>query len=198
MLSPESNKKVERAAGLPSVEDLLSLQKHVVLLGKGQKKLRGSTNADNAHLIMPKEIDGFEMAGNRDEDRYWSHRFTGRVARTSYRLWSMRIVEIFWIKQEESGANAGHRTSYQFEWTNKNVLLAARYIHAYTQTPPESRRENYPRLFNDAIDQFESVSSGDCELLATEMSAFRDASNLVHYQGVDVRPYENNLFLYKY
>lgn len=139
MLSPEAHKKWFESGEAPSVDQMLELQKIGVVSAKEQAKLKKSSRADNAHLFLAKQIDGYDSTPF-GEDFYWSHRFTGRVARTGFRQWSMRIAEAFWVQDEvadergEVGINKpndGQRTTYKFEWSNERVLLATKNIHTH-------------------------------------------------------------------
>lgn len=176
MLSPEAQQKWFESGEKPSVEQMLELQKIGVVTAKEQQKLRESSRADNAHLFLAKQIDGYDRTPF-DDDYYWSHRFTGRVARVGFREWSMRIAEAFWVQDELTGRqdvagidkpNDGHRITYQFEWTNDRVTKFAKHIHIHEIDMPKVLAPAQPQLAlvgmgsTDLIEQGKNVLwSGD-------------------------------------
>ncbi len=150
MLSPEAQRKYETSVNAPNVEQMLELAKIGVVTAKEQEKLKESSRANNAHLFLAKQIEGYAISEIDDEaDYYWSHRFTGRVARTGYRQWSMRIAEAFWVQDEslaEEGTpskniNDGYRASYVFEWGQDAVNTAFKHVHARALTVADGGQE---------------------------------------------------------
>src|SRR5690606_9638385 len=83
----------------PSIEHLIELQGIGVALAKRQSSLLESRYSDRAHLFLPKELRGYELP--LDEHPYeWTLRYVGRVARTDFRRWSMRIAESYWLRDD--------------------------------------------------------------------------------------------------
>jgi hypothetical protein len=148
----------------PTVGQMRELQKIGVVLGKRQGSLRESKAAANARLFLPKQVDGYDFAATDDSEYYWSHRFTGRVAKTGINQWSMRIVEIFWVKDEETGHNDGNRTAYRFEWTNRSVLTALKQVHVRKAQIPDSSRVYHAQM----VEQPQLVLCGGGDALVIE------------------------------
>lgn len=138
MKDADAENKYQISSSLPSVEQILELQRIGVVTAKEQEKLKESPRSDNTHLFLAKQIEGYLESEISGEPYYWAHRFIGRVARTGYRQWSMRIAESFWVQDESvaegeefpSKINDGYRASYIFEWKKDEVLRALMSIHA--------------------------------------------------------------------
>lgn len=176
MLTPEAHKKWFESGETPSVDQMLELQKIGVVTAKEQQKLKESSRADNAHLFLAKQIDGYASTPF-GEDYYWSHRFTGRVARVGFRMWSMRIAEAFWVQDELSDRknvagidkpNDGHRTTYQFEWTNDRVLRAAKHIHINEMVMTNVLAPAQPNLVLAGSNGIDSIEQGRAVLWGDE------------------------------
>jgi hypothetical protein len=130
VVNPETQNK-------PTVDQMFDLQNIGVVMAKDQDLLKPSRKTDKAHLFLSEQLSGYDFFPQNGDEYFWTHRFTGRVARTSFRNWSMRIVEAFWVKREEEDEvgdkkliNDGFRNAYVFEWSHRRVLQAIKLTHA--------------------------------------------------------------------
>lgn len=175
----------------PSIEHLIELQGIGVALAKRQASLRESKDTDRAHLFMPKELRGYELP--KQEHPYeWTLRYVGRVARTDYRRWSMRITESYWLRDDLTDQNEGFRTQYSFEWTDKDVITASKRIRA--RFLPIAAKG-----FEDAESIREAdVTAVDCENLSYDMRQFGDASHLMHFRVLGQKMWSAQINLFNY
>jgi len=177
----------------PTVDQMLELQKIGVVLGKEQYSLKSSRKMGHAHFFLPRHVEEVVSDDLRDTFRYSDHRFTGRVGRTGFRRWSMRIAEIFWVSSdvttdgEQLRTNDCYRASYQFEWTDRSVVTALKTLHArqlnwddkfydpYANDQPSQKA--YKPEFLGLIEQSERMNALDCERLIAGMVEFAEVSN---------------------
>lgn len=169
----------------PSVEQMRELLSLGVVLAKDQSKLRRSPS-ERAHIFLSQEVEQIE---NIDEDsfKYSVHRFTGRIARTGHRRWSMRLAEAYWERDREADAVDGYRTSYSFEWTDKSVITAVKAIHVLN-TEEEERLDDVQRVdgsmdsighwadFWGAVASFGQLSEENCAALILNVSSYGEQS----------------------
>jgi hypothetical protein len=132
LIAESHRRKYAQFMALPSLSQVHTLRDTAVVIAKNQQKLRPSRKSSRAQLLMPKGLDGYVVCDVADErapeDRYWMHRFTGKVARTGPRAWTMKIVESFAMQEDISGFQDSVRIGYDFSWNDKEVLSAMKRI----------------------------------------------------------------------
>jgi hypothetical protein len=167
----------------PSPEQLFQVASIGICLAKDQGKFKASKNAESAHIFLANELEYVEV---RSEEEYLSsiHKFIGRIGKTGYKEWSMRLAEPYWISA--GNENDGFRASYIFEWTDKNVVKSLKKMHA--KRPEEYGESLMPEVIEQeifspdlvhAVNEFETVSAADCRELIGSMQAFSSASRYV-------------------
>jgi hypothetical protein len=181
----------------PSVDQMLELQKLGVVMAKNQKKLKQSRKKENAHIFLAREIEHPEAESSME--RFSTYRFTGRVARTGFRRWSMKIVEAFWTREiaefsediddQERHEDDGYRASYSFAWTDKEVLKSIKNVRPKKLYHQENYQAERPIDILEGIEtevatweQFHKigiVSMADCELLINSMRDFGQTSQVL-------------------
>jgi hypothetical protein len=192
-------KKSEQSKMKPSVEQMLNLQRIGVVVAKSQQKLKGSDNFDKAKLLMLREIDGYDFTEHDGRPYYWAHRFTGRVARKGFQKkgfqhWSMRIAESFWVQDEKTGVNDGHRTTYKFAWNEDQILTAEKNICASGSVMKEfykgqeqssNKRQNQKKKV-DPLPSGLILSDGNGEVIYAHETLKNWGENI----GVEIQPSE--------
>jgi hypothetical protein len=138
MYTPKTRIERPEASTKPTVDQMFALQRIGVKNAKAQKKLRPSQSYERTSLFVPQEVDGYILGEGSSNPRYWTHRFTGRIAqkgfnRKGFQEWSMVLAELFWVQDDTTGHNRGVRTSYKFAW-NKDEVNEAHY-HAHVAMP---------------------------------------------------------------
>jgi hypothetical protein len=184
-----SQQKAAEASAWPTPQQMARLGAIGVCLGKDDGRFVESRKKASAHIFLGRQNENLEI----DDDngmRYSTHNFTGRVERTGYRLWSMRIAEAYWVRgnddeDEEETNYDGYRTSYFFEWTNKEVLTAHRFMSVksekiYTDVLLDDAADiQSDPVLGHAAGQYAMLSGGDCELLMRDIKMFRDSTRQV-------------------
>lgn len=172
-------KRYEDYSAKPKPDQMFQLASIVVCLAKEQGKLRPHKNAERTHFFLPHELETLDF----DEEegfRHNVHRYIGRVGKTGFQKWTMRIAEPYWV----TGADGvdGYRSSYMFEWRKHSVDTALHSIHVHQEVSEPSLIPSAPDLgelqpdFLHASLQFEQVSKHDCSRLISDVSSFSNAS----------------------
>lgn len=181
--------KSRSADNPPKPEQLFKLASAVVCLAKDQGRKKASDRADRAHILLPRRLESLSSEKDGGNAHYVTHSFTGRIARTAFRKWSMRLTEPYWVGTEEQ--QCSYRSFYTFEWTDKDVVLAVKrtrvdmsgldesengLVPDYGLQPITIEEEIFQPDLVNAVIQFETMSAADCDQLAGDVRAFTTAS----------------------
>lgn len=165
----------------PEPDQLFTLAGVAVCAAKEHGKKKASNQAERAHILLPRSLDLFEADDNGDY-MHVTHRFIGRIERTDYRRWSMRLIEPYWVNTEEESSS--YRTIFAFEWTKEDVITATKKIILgqpedipdYGLQPVTLDDRVLQPDFLNAMNQHQAVSGADCERLIDDVREFASAS----------------------
>ncbi len=178
----ERHKRKAGRVSVPPVPDQMhALASAVVCVAKEHGKKKASDQAERAYLLMPKKLETRVQDEAGEYSHHVTHRFTGRIARTGYRRWSMRMTEPYWVNTEDEMCS--YRSVFAFEWTNKDVVMAVKRV-----TADMSELDDYvPGLdlqpaaldfgmlqpdFLGAVVQYETMNGADCDQLIDDVREF--------------------------
>lgn len=178
---------------LPTPKQLFRIVSIGMGLAKNQGSIRGSKIAENAYIFLPNWLEQEELGG--DTYRATVHKYVGRVARTGYRKWGLRLREgVYLVEGNESipiltlsgeeaeinltTAQSGYTNTYTFNWTDKRVLDAQKKIHKFEQQGTIFDYMGGWADFREITNKLEVVSKADCEALIEHMQNFSRASHI--------------------
>ncbi len=204
-------KDISKLYEKPDVEQMFTLAKVCKIIAQtetrnrhGEGRWRASNKDRRVQIFLPRSV--FGLALTEDDFRYTEHRFTGRLAYRGIHGWSMRMSERYHIRAEDEEAQVagtqgdGYRSTYKFEWTKDEVLVAQKRVHAIQVISPDAQIvpdlqpiqdiEEVIRAdcingaetamtigggsaFSSAIREYSRISRADCDALIADVQNFR-------------------------
>ncbi len=174
--------RAEQYRSKPVPEQLFRLASVVICLAGQQGKIIQSKRANNAHIFLPNEIETDII--REQECARINQKIIGRIARTGYRQWSMRLAEPYWVSADQKDDD-GYRVTYAFEWNQKEAVTARKHM----KTKVCDDIEDYESVLMPVLDvdmlqpdflhaqlQCELVSYGDCDQLISKAQEFSQTS----------------------
>lgn len=167
---------------LPSPKQLFNVAAIGMTLGRERGIQKPSTDPrSKGHNFVPKEVSVIHHEGY--EHQQIVQRYLGKVARRSSRSWGMRIDEkCVWIGADK---DVGTKYSYSFEWDKERATLARRSLHiiGFDEEPESVLLESIPdEIFEPdylvAVNQFEEVTSYDCDNLLRNLRKFQQQTRI--------------------
>jgi hypothetical protein len=173
--------KAKEVSKPPAPEQMFTLAGSVVCLAKDQGKKKASSRAERAHILLPKSLESRVEDEEGEYTHHVTHRFIGRVARTQYRRWSMRLMEPYWVNSADESVS--YRSTFAFEWTDKNVVMAAKrirtdmselddYVPDLDLQPVTPDFDTLQPDFLGALVQYGAMTGADCDRLIEDVREF--------------------------
>lgn len=178
-------KNILEARSVPTTDQMFRLGSICICLAKEDGLFKESRVDTNAHTFLSKENEAIEMQDSEGM-RFSIHKFTGKVARIGFKQWKMRIFEHYTVRGiDESGVKTAenidwYQQFYTFEWSDKEVSLAARRIEAKPDKicgdnlQPDSIDDMmFEPDFVGTISNYVNLTGSDCWQLIAAIQGFR-------------------------
>ncbi|HVI60858.1 MAG TPA: hypothetical protein VM535_01735 [Candidatus Saccharimonadales bacterium] len=172
--------KEREVAAVPTPHQMFTLAAATVCLAKDSGRKKASNYNERFHVLLPKSVESRVEDEEGEYSHHITHRYLGKVGRTGYRRWAMRLTEPYWISSEEE--TASYRSNYAFEWTHQSVVLATKKLTVemseldeapdYGLQPVNFDIDMLQPYFLDAANQYETMSGADCSRLIDDVREF--------------------------
>lgn len=178
----------------PTPEQLHKLASIGMSSAAARERILSRKEKKRAHFVIDELDLLLHTAQDSDEPSQVRHRIAMRVgaypaSRDSEKQWTLKYADTYSV-EATPGIWTAERSTYRFEWTRSKILLAKRTIQlfgvdAWQGETVEDELDHF-HLRDDsaeilhASNQFETLTSDDCDELMRDMSEYFGAIDAIN------------------